>query len=165
MLPASTTIGELIDDLAARVFSRIPLYGDTRDDVKGYIIQRDALDELIRGGGRDKPLQELARTAWFLPEMTSIAAALPQFLQRREHLAMVIDEFGSVSGLVTLEDLIETILGMEIVDESDRTTDMRKLAAKLRDQRMDKLRVERGATMDAPPPSAQENGSGMDSLG
>ena len=71
----------------------------------------------------------------------TIANALRQFLLRRDHLAIVADEFGTVRGLVTLEDLIETLLGIEIVDENDRAADMRQLAVQLRKERTDKLRV------------------------
>jgi CBS domain containing-hemolysin-like protein len=150
MLPVSTSLGELLDEPAARTFSRIPLYDGTRDEVSGYVVAREVLDALARGAERDKRLSDLARPVWYLPEAIAIGNALHQFLERREHLAIVVDEFGAVSGLVTLEDLIETILGVEIVDESDRTVDMRRLAIQLRDQRLRKLREQR-ALIDEPP--------------
>jgi CBS domain containing-hemolysin-like protein len=78
-------------------------------------------------------------TLGFLPELAHLNDAMRQFVARREHLAVVVDEFAAVVGVATLEDLIETILGVEIVDETDHTTDMRALAMKLRDERLTKL--------------------------
>jgi CBS domain containing-hemolysin-like protein len=72
-----------------------------------------------------------------------VGQALRQFLERREALAVVTDEHGGLAGLVTLEDLTETLLGTEIVDESDRTVDLRQTAAELRNQRLERLRHRR----------------------
>lgn len=140
MLPETATIGELSASQNAQTFSRIPLFGRTQDEVTGYIVQRDALSALARGVDEKQPLKELKRPVWFLEKHTSIAYALNQFLKKREHLAIVVDEFGALMGLVTLEDILETILGVEIIDESDQTVDMRQLALKLRDERMKKLK-------------------------
>jgi CBS domain containing-hemolysin-like protein len=156
MVPAEATIGTLLDEPAARAFSRIPLFPGNRDEVIGYVVQREVLDALARGAERSQPLADLARPVWFLGETVAIANALQQFLRRREHLAVVTDEFGAVSGLVTLEDLIETVLGFEIVDESDRTVDMRQLAMKLRDERMAKLRAQRAVVLEEPAPPTED---------
>jgi CBS domain containing-hemolysin-like protein len=75
----------------------------------------------------------------YIPEVATLGAALRQFLERREPVAMAIDEHGGISGLVTLEDLTETILGVEIIDESDRIVDQRLAATRLRDQRMQRI--------------------------
>jgi CBS domain containing-hemolysin-like protein len=75
--------------------------------------------------------------------VVGVGRALRQFLERRETLAIVTDEHGGLAGLVTLEDLTETLLGTEIVDESDRTVDLRQTAAELRDQRLERLRHKR----------------------
>jgi CBS domain containing-hemolysin-like protein len=75
----------------------------------------------------------------FIPELASIGSALRQILERREPAAMATDEHGGIAGMVTLEDLTEALLGVEIVDESDRVVDMRQAAAKLRDERLERL--------------------------
>jgi CBS domain containing-hemolysin-like protein len=157
MLPETAPISELLDSPAPRAFSRIPLHGKTRDEVAGYVVQREVLDAVARGTERSKPLGELARPVFFLTDKVAIANALQQFLKRREHLAMVTDEFGAISGLVTLEDLIETVLGVEIVDESDQTVDMRQLAMKLRDERMAQLRAQRAIGLEEKPEPSLES--------
>ena len=81
-----------------------------------------------------------------MPEFATIAAALSQILERHEPIAMAVDEHGGIAGLVTLEDLEETILGVEIVDESDQVVDMRRKAAALRDRRMARMRHRREGT-------------------
>jgi CBS domain containing-hemolysin-like protein len=139
MLPETTTIQELVNDRAAQAFSRIPLYRENRDNVLGYVLQRDLLSSLARGGRPDQPLRDFLRPIDFLPESATAAAAFRRFRGRREHLAMVSDEHGGIAGLVTLEDITETLLGIEIVDESDHVADLRQLATRLRDERLARL--------------------------
>lgn len=145
MLPETASIADLAGDPEARHFSRLPLYRQTRDEVVGYVMQREAFGALANGQSPETGLIEFKRDAWVLPNSTSLAEALREFLRRREHLALVVDEFAAVVGLVTLEDVMETVLGAEIVDESDRVRDMRKLALKLRDERLGRLRRSDGA--------------------
>ncbi len=136
MMPATATIAELAASDHARQFSRIPLYGANRDDIVGYLLQREVFGALATGRDKSTPLSDFKREAWYLPASTSLPNALEQFLERREHLALIADEFGAVRGLTTLEDVLETVLGAEILDESDRVADMRQLALRLRDERM-----------------------------
>lgn len=139
MLPSDASIADLVKSPGAAQFSRLPLFGSSRDEVLGYVVQRDALAALGQGKGLETKLADFIRPAWFLPATTSISAALRSFLERPEHMAIVSDEFGAVVGLVTLEDVLETILGAEILDESDQVADMRQLAIQIRDRRMAKL--------------------------
>lgn len=143
MLPADTPIRNLLAEPGVEIFSRLPLYQGTRDHVTGYVMQRDVLRALARGSNPDKPLSDFQRDVWFIPENVTLGSALREFLQRRQHMALVADEYGAVSGLVTFEDLIETILGAEILDESDRVVNMRALALELRDRRMRRRQTER----------------------
>ncbi len=136
MLPATSTLGELVDDTETSSVSRIPIFSEHRDRVIGYCVQREALLAAARGSNPATPLSEFKRDVTFIPESATLARALRHFLEQGEHLAMAVDEFGGVSGLVTLEDLVETILGVEIVDESDRVADLRHLATELRDRRL-----------------------------
>ena len=139
MLPAETTVGELLAHREAEAFSRIPLYRNSPDDIVGYVLQREVLKAIADGYHQDMPLESLMRPIPFIPEVATVGAAMRQVLERREPIAVAIDEHGGVSGLVTLEDLTETILGVEIVDESDRIVDQRQAAAALRDQRLERL--------------------------
>lgn len=143
MLPGGATIGEFLADREAEAFSRIPLYRDSRDNVIGYVLHREILKRVAEGTHQDTRLQSLMRPIPFVPEVATVAAAMSQVLERREPIAMAIDEHGGISGLVTLEDLTETVLGVEIVDESDRIVDQRQAAAKLRDRRMERMRLRR----------------------
>lgn len=142
MVPADHTIGDLLRSKVAEPFSRIPVYGEDQDDVLGYVLQRQVLKALAEGRSLDTPLSTFVREIEVVPETASAAQALRRFLERREPIALVVDEHGGVSGLVTLEDITETLLGVEIVDESDRVADLRELATRLRDQRMSRLHPE-----------------------
>lgn len=143
MLPASSTLGELVEHTETSSVSRIPLFAESRDKVIGYCVQREALHAAARGASHDTPLTEFKRDVTFIPESATLARALRHFLDEGEHVAMAVDEFGGVSGLVTLEDLVETILGVEIVDESDRVADLRHLATELRDRRLARRQARR----------------------
>ena len=83
----------------------------------------------------DEPLAALKRDIVAVSENYELTDLLNTLMQRKEHMAVVLDDFGGMAGIVTLEDVIETILGMEIVDETDTTTDMRELAESLREKR------------------------------
>jgi len=148
MLPEATTVNGMLAEPDADVFSRIPLYRGERDNVVGYVLQRDVLRAVARGCDRSAPLERFMRSISFVPEMATVNSALNQILRRREPIAMVTDEHGGVEGLVTLEDLTETILGVEIVDESDRIVDMRNAALRLRDARLERMRQIRASQVD-----------------
>lgn len=148
MMPAETTVGEMLSDREAEAFSRIPLYRGKRDDIVGYVLQRDVLREIAQGGDRNRALSSFMREISFIPELATVGDALRQLLERSEAIAIATDEHGGVSGLVSLEDLTETILGVEIVDESDRVADMRQSAARLRDQRLKRMQQRRRASRD-----------------
>jgi len=140
MLPVGTTVAEMLVEPDADVFSRIPLYREERDNVVGYVLQRDVLRAVARDCDRSAPLERFMRSISFIPEVATVDGAMTQILRRREPIAMVTDEHGGVEGLITLEDLTETILGVEIVDESDRIVDMRRAALRLRDARLERMR-------------------------
>ena len=141
MLPADASIANLLADRQAEAFSRIPVYRDSRDNVVGYVLQREILKSVTDGRHQDTRLESLMRPIPFIPEVATVAAAMRQFLERREPIAMAIDEHGGISGVVTLEDLTETFLGVEIIDESDRIADQRQAATALRDERMERMRL------------------------
>jgi CBS domain containing-hemolysin-like protein len=143
MMDAGATVDALLAERQAKAFSRIPLYRDQLDNIVGYVLQRDVLLAVARDCDRTLALESFRRDITFIPELATVGAALRQVLERKEPIAMATDEHGGVSGLVTLEDLTETILGVEIVDESDRIADLRQAAAKLRDRRLERLSQQR----------------------
>jgi CBS domain containing-hemolysin-like protein len=97
--------------------SRIPVYQETIDNVQGVLYAKDLLPYL-REGRTDVPLKSILRQAYFIPEMKNASDLLPDLQQRRVHMAIVVDEYGGMAGLVTIEDLLEEIVG-EIQDEYD----------------------------------------------
>jgi CBS domain containing-hemolysin-like protein len=97
--------------------TRIPVYGKTRDEIVGILHIKDMLVELARPSAR-RPLAEIVRKPFFVPESKKVDELLPEFQRSRNHMAIVLDEFGGVSGVVTIEDAIEQIVG-EIADEYD----------------------------------------------
>lgn len=139
MVEANMTLGEFLDSRETKSFSRIPVYEETRDEVTGYALQTDVLRAAVQGVDRSKSIREFTRPACFLPDVVNIADALRFFVSRREPLALVTDERGSLVGLLTREDVVETILGEEILDESDKIVDLRQVAIKMRDQRIREL--------------------------
>jgi CBS domain containing-hemolysin-like protein len=147
MLSADESIAEMLADAEADVFSRIPLFREQRDNVVGYVLQRDVLKAVARDCDRSQQLSVFMRPITFIPEMATVGAALRRILERREPIAMVTDEHGGIEGLVTLEDLTETVLGVEIVDESDRIVDLRQAALRLRDERLERMRQKRALQM------------------
>ena len=118
----------------------------------GYVLQRDILRAAAQDRDRERPLSDFMRPILFIPELASIGSALRQILERRDPAAMVTDEHGGIAGMVTLEDLTETLLGVEIVDESDRVVDMRQAAVKLRDERLERLAARRQLNLGRLPP-------------
>jgi CBS domain containing-hemolysin-like protein len=98
--------------------TRIPVYGRTRDEIVGILHAKDVLAELARQAPERRPLEKILRRPFFVPETKKVDELLPEFQKSRNHIAIVLDEFGSVSGLVTIEDVIEEIVG-EIADEYD----------------------------------------------
>jgi CBS domain containing-hemolysin-like protein len=99
--------------------TRIPVYGKSRDDIVGVLNIRELLPELAKAGDQPaRPLRELLRQPYFVPETKPVNALLQEFQLIRNHMAIVLDEYGGVCGLVTIEDVLEEIVG-EIVDEYD----------------------------------------------
>ncbi|KJS06926.1 MAG: hemolysin [Gammaproteobacteria bacterium BRH_c0] len=125
-----TTIKDYFNSQPELPFSRIPLYeADRSDHITGYFLKDQLLAAHIRGHS-DQPLKTILREITVAHESLPITRLFNQFLDTREHIALVMDEFGSMVGIITLEDIIETILGTDIVDETDNTENMQALARK-----------------------------------
>lgn len=159
MVEQATTRKELAENEACRQFSRIPVYDGEPDRVVGYVLQREVLSALARGEDPEVPVIEHLRKALVIPEGVAVDRALRLLTEGREHLAIVADEFGGLAGILTLEDLLETLLGVEIVDESDRVADLRQEAIRLRDKRLRELGVRLNDEADhseATPPESEQ---------
>ncbi|MGA1414092.1 MAG: CBS domain-containing protein [Candidatus Kapaibacteriota bacterium] len=119
-----------------QMYSRFPVWeGDSTDGIIGYALTKDVLRAAL-DGRRNRTMDRLARQANFIPDNATLEKALEQFLQGRMHMFIVVDEYGGIEGLVTMEDVLETMLGTEIVDEADRIVDLRDLAKSRRDKRV-----------------------------
>jgi CBS domain containing-hemolysin-like protein len=116
-LEVSTPMIEALDAIMGAGHSRIPVYHETIDNVQGVLYAKDLLPYL-RQGRSDVPLEKVLREAYFIPETKRANDLLPDLQQRRVHMAIVVDEYGGMAGLVTIEDLLEEIVG-EIQDEYD----------------------------------------------
>lgn len=110
-------------------FSRIPVFDGTQDHISGYVLKDQILKKLVDEQGED-PLLSIRREVLSVKEDFPIPDLFSHFTEKREHIAIVVDDFGGTSGLVSMEDVIETLLGMEIVDEQDNAADMQALARK-----------------------------------
>ena len=132
-LAVSTTLGQVRDSAQSLNHTRVPVYDADADDVVGTVHRQDLLAAMAEGQW-DRTLEEMMRPVDFVADNLTAGRLLRRLLESRQHLVMVIDEFGSLGGLVTLEDVLEEILGTEIVDEFDTAVDMRELAHQRRRQ-------------------------------
>ena len=123
------TIQEYFMENPKMRFSRIPVFNEKVDNIIGFVLKDNILEEIINGNG-DAPLSEIKRDILVTKRATPIPKLFDILISKREHIALVVDEYGSVSGLVTMEDIIETLLGLEIMDESDNVADLQQLARK-----------------------------------
>jgi CBS domain containing-hemolysin-like protein len=117
-IDASRSLEEVMDMVIRHGYSRIPVYRDSMNEVVGIVYAKDVLRE-TRSGRNGRTLEQLARPAHFVPESKKVSDLLKDMQREKFHVAVVVDEYGSVAGLVTLEDLLEEIVG-EIADEYDR---------------------------------------------
>ncbi len=127
MMRADLTVDEIMTGSLQLNFSRYPLIGESDEDIRGYVLKTDVILAQAEGRGATS-LGELGREVLFVPEFISLQALFGQLLTRQEHFAVVVDEYGGMVGVVTMEDVLETLLGMEIVDESDTVEDLRLAA-------------------------------------
>jgi len=111
-------------------FSRIPLYeGEESEHISGYFLKSVLMEHMVEGYGAE-PLKSIKREIMVVHESLPLSELFNRLLERREHIALVVDEIGGMEGIVTMEDVLETLLGLEIVDESDNIEDMQVLARK-----------------------------------
>ena len=131
------TVQEFYDQDELRL-SRIPIYKENKDEITGYILKDEALYSLIKDE-HNKPLSDLRREMVVTKSDEPIPKLFNILMEKREHIALVVDDFGGMIGVVTIEDIIETLLGLEIVDEFDNVEDMQAHARKIWKVRAEKL--------------------------
>lgn len=125
----SLTIGALFEESPNILFARLPVYDDNIDNIVGIVRRRDLLAQKAADNDQ-KRVEDLMYETLFIPENASAADALQLFLKNNQQLAVVVDEYGSVAGVVTMEDIMESIIGQEIFEPDDPAIDMRELARK-----------------------------------
>ena len=138
--------------------SRIPVYREKNDNITGYVLRDDILLNLAETQDHTL-LKALRRDIVVVHRTVPIPDLLDTFLIKKEHMALVVDEFGGMEGIVTMEDIIETLLGLEIVDESDNETDMQALARSNWERRAKRL----GIIPKTEEPGTSEGGKSVDS--
>ena len=130
-LSARTSAREAVSEDAIEKYSRIPVFGKDPDDFVGVVRTVDILTAMANDRF-DVTMDQIKQNIHFVIDSTRLDNLLRTFLKRRQHLVAVIDEFGGISGIVTLEDVLEELIGREIVDESDQVTDLRAYAQRRR---------------------------------
>ncbi|MCP4437669.1 MAG: HlyC/CorC family transporter [Aureispira sp.] len=137
MFEEDMTLKEVYDKYHPIRYSRIPLFDDTRDNITGIVLKDDLLQNIVAGKG-DIKIKEIKREAHYEKQDISLPGMFQALVKEKTHLSIVVDDFGSVVGLVSMEDLFETLLGMEIMDEFDSVADLQELARQKWKDRRDK---------------------------
>lgn len=121
------TLTEFLKNKDYLRFSRIPVYSGHEENITGYVFRQNVFEKLAEGY-KNLKLKDIRRKIVILPETMVLFSVWEKLLESKEHIAMIVDEYGGLDGIVTMEDLIETLLGLEIVDEKDTVQDMQKFA-------------------------------------
>ena len=129
-LPETLTVKEYYEKHFDSRFSRIPVYKDDSEHLTGFVLKDDLMLAHARGNF-DKTLDQYRRELTALPSDMRLSEAFELVLNRRAHIMAIVDEFGGMQGIITMEDIIETLLGLEILDESDKHEDMQRYAKRL----------------------------------
>lgn len=136
----STTVEDFFNKNLDLHFSRIPVFINSEDNIKGLVLKDDIFKEMALDNG-SKKLEALKRPIIIVDRNIPVPTLFDQLIDTRNHMALVVDEYGTVSGLVTMEDVIETLLGLEIMDESDNVQDLQVKARKNWETRAKKLGI------------------------
>lgn len=140
-VPETMTVGEYFATHAEVPFSRIPIFKDLPDEITAYALKSDVFAAQARDEF-ERRLDEFSREFFVIPDFSSVFQAFDRLTQNHAHVALIVDEYGQVQGLVTLEDVVETLFGFEIVDELDTVKDMQALAKQSWRKRMRRLGID-----------------------
>src|SRR5690606_5141937 len=149
LLRRGATIGEVFREYPNVPFARIPVYGKNIDDIVGLVRRRDLLKAKANDLDHDQ-VGKVMQEVHFIPETATAAQALQLFLKTHQQLVVVVDEFGSTAGVITMEDVIEHLIGREIFEKDDIAVDMRELARAKLSKRIASRRG--GSIAPFPPP-------------
>lgn len=133
--PESMTLREYFENDDFEHHSRIPVYAETPEYITGYILRDDALEDLAEDKF-NKTLRDIKRDISYFNEETDLDKIWDSMLKTKEQIALIIDDYGSFQGVLTLEDIIETVFGLEIMDEMDEVSDMQQYAKERWQKRM-----------------------------
>ncbi len=136
-LPENITVEQVMFDKDRLHFSRIPVYGKNLDDIKGFVLKSDILHAI-----QETPetlLKDICRPIVVVLDKLTLHDLFEQMMNESTHIALVVDEYGGTEGVVTMEDFIETLLGLEIVDEIDKVEDMQEIARKQWERRAQRV--------------------------
>lgn len=122
----NTAIKDILEDKRTYKFSRVPIYEDSIDNIVGIVLTKRLFKQAIKD--KNATMESIMKPVYTLNENIPVSKALNKFIQKKEHMFIVLDNYDQTEGIITLEDCIETLLGLEIMDESDTTADMRRLA-------------------------------------
>jgi len=122
VIKSESTLDEILPQIISTAHSRYPVIGENQDDVLGILLVKDLLPQILNNEGENFRLEALLRPTRVVPESKRLNVLLREFRENRNHMAIVIDEYGGIAGLVTIEDVLEEIVG-EIEDETDLETD------------------------------------------
>lgn len=137
----NVTLSQFYEEHKNLRFSRIPVYKDKTHNITGFVLKDDILEEIVNERG-DRPLSDIRRDLFVVAAEKPIPELFETFIKQRMHIALVVDDFGNTIGIVTMEDIIETLLGLEIMDESDTIEDMQQQARKNWERRAKRMGIE-----------------------
>lgn len=140
-LQKDLTVEQALADPGKALFSRLPIYSTDLDSVVGFVLREDLL--VAKSLGQlQRPVSDFRRDIVAVVASTPLSRLMETLLEQRQHIALVVGEYGETKGLVTLEDVVETLLGIEILDEGDKVDDMQKLARQLWAKRAERMGIQ-----------------------
>lgn len=144
------TLDEFLEEKEYLRFSRIPVFADHNENITGYVFRQTVFENLAEDH-ENLTLKDIKKDIAIFPNSKPVFGLWEQLLEKKEHIALLVDEYGGVDGIVTMEDIIETLVGFEIVDEKDTITDMQQYAKERWKQRQAKYKL-----LNVPPPVAPD---------
>ncbi|MGC6512589.1 MAG: CNNM domain-containing protein [Parvibaculales bacterium] len=140
-VPEKMTVKDFFTAHAGKPFSRIPVYADKEDDVTGYVLKIDLLTAQAKDQF-EQSLEQFRRSFHVVPDVLDASNIFDRLIHEKQQIALVLDEYGTMQGIVTMEDVMETLIGLEIMDESDKVEDMQLLAHKRWRERMKSMGID-----------------------
>jgi CBS domain containing-hemolysin-like protein len=150
-LPQSTPLARFVDIVSEKPFTRIPVFGATHDDFTGFVIRGEVLIAHLKDSTKSGTLADVTRPIAVTQDHFPVDQLFQRFISERHQIMLVADEFGTIVGLVTFEDIIETIFGFEILDEKDKVPNLQSHARNLWHERARRMGI---VLEEEPPPSA-----------